>query len=97
MITMTLSFQSNWRRFNHQNTTKNVFSSQMMAEWLRRLTGNLRVPSSIPGSNSLCSCQSLQRGGAVAMETELIGAKLTVEAQLVIAENTISVGHCVFP
>ena len=31
----------------------------------------VRVPSSIPGSNSLCSCHSLQRGGAVAMVTEL--------------------------
>ena len=26
-----------------------------------------------------------------------VSAKLTVEAQLVIAENTISVGHCVIP
>ena len=30
-----------------------------------------KVRSSIPGSNSLCSCHSLQRGGAVAMVTEL--------------------------
>ena len=67
-----------------------------MAEWFRRLTGKLRVPSSIPDSNSLCSCHSLQRGCAVAMVTR-VGAKLTVKAQLVIAENTISVGHCVIP
>ena len=44
---------------------------EQMAEWLRRLTGNVWVPSSIPGSNSLCSCHSLQRGGAVAKVTEL--------------------------
>ena len=44
---------------------------EQIAQWLRHLTGNLRVPSSIPGSNSLCSCHSLQRGGEVAMVTEL--------------------------
>ena len=27
----------------------------------------------------------------------VIGAKLTMGAQLMIAENTISVGHCVIP
>ena len=59
-----------------------------MAEWLRRLTGKLRVPSSIPSS-----FHSLQRGG----HGNRVGAKLTVEARLVIAENTISVGHCVIP
>ena len=56
-----------------------------MAYWIRRLTGNPRVPSSIPGRNSLwCGGHGYQ-----------IGAKLTVKAPLVIAENTISVGHCV--
>ena len=33
------------------------------------------------------------RGG----QCNQVGAKLTVEAQLVIAENTISVGQCVIP
>ena len=31
------------------------------------------------------------------MATVTVGAKLTVEAQLVIAESTISVGQCVIP
>ena len=52
-----------------------------MTKWIRRMTGNPRVPGSIPGSNFLCSCHNLRKGGAVAMVTEL-ALKLTVDAQV---------------
>ena len=49
-----------------------------------------------PWQRHLVQLSYLLRGGAVAMVTEL-ALKLTVEAQVVKAENTISVGHCVIP
>ena len=47
-----------------------------LAEWLRLLTWKQKVPGSSPGSNIWCSCLNLQRGGAVAMVTELAPKKL---------------------
>ena len=66
-----------------------------LAEWLRPLTWVQKVPGSSPGSDIWCSCHTFWevRGG----HGYRVGAKLTVEAQVVKAENTISVGHCVIP
>ena len=67
-----------------------------LVEWLRRLTWVQKVPDSRPGSNIWCSWHNLferWRGGY----GNRVGAKLIVEAQVVKAESTISVGHCVIP
>ena len=70
--------------------------SRRLAEWLRRLAWVQKVPGSIPGSNLLMQLSQpfeRWRGG----HGNRVGTKITIEAQKVIAENTISVEHCVIP
>ena len=68
-----------------------------MVYWIRRLTGNPAVGIQFDLRQQLFVQLSQHterwRGG----HGNQVGAKLTVEAQLVIAENTVSVGHCVIP
>ena len=70
---MCIRFLELWDGYpvSMQNTTQISRTRGQMAWWIRRLTGNPRVPSSIPCSNSLCSCHILLTGGAVAMVTEM--------------------------